>query len=79
MTKRYHEGNNVWRIEETGIVREMEVKLGDFVIYGNGALDYMYPRYYENGVEYRILQDKDVCMVIDQSENSHAAQEIHKP
>jgi co-chaperonin GroES (HSP10) len=65
MTKRFHEGGNTWRTEETGITREMEVKPGDQIIYGDGALDYMYPRYFEAGVEYRVLQDKDVCMVVE--------------
>lgn len=68
LTKKYNEGGNRWRTEETGIVREMQVKIGDFIIYGDGKLDYMYPKYFENGVEYRILQEKDVCMVTDREE-----------
>jgi co-chaperonin GroES (HSP10) len=49
--------------EETGAIREMCVKPGDFVTYVD--LDHIYPKYFEAGVEYRILQDKDVCFISD--------------
>lgn len=75
MTKRFHEGGNTVRTEETGIVREMDLKPGDFVIYGDGTLDYMYPQYFENGVEYRVLQDKDVCFIAEGVDSSESQQD----
>jgi co-chaperonin GroES (HSP10) len=47
---------------ETGFIRPCGVKVGDFITYG---LDWIYPKYEENGVEYRILQDKDVLFISD--------------
>lgn len=63
MESQSREGGNRVRLEETGKIRPMEVNPGDFIIYGDGTLDYMYPKYFEDGIEYRILQDKDVCVV----------------
>ncbi len=44
----------------TGRIREMEVKPGNYIVYG---FDQIFPRYIEEGIEYRILQDKDVCFI----------------
>lgn len=41
-------------------LREMELRPGDYIVYG---FDHIFPRYDEGGIEYRILQDKDVCFV----------------
>ena len=41
-------------------LREMEVKAGDCIVYG---FDQIFPVYRENEIEYRILQDKDVCFI----------------
>ncbi len=46
----------------TGRIREMEVKPGDYIVYG---FDSIFPVYREAGIEYRILQDKDVCFISD--------------
>lgn len=43
-------------------LRPMEVKPGDYIVYG---FDHIFPRYDEDGIEYRILQDKDVCFISD--------------
>ena len=68
MESQSREGGNRIRIEETGHIRPMEVSPGDFIIYGDGTLDYMYPIYFEEGIEYRILQDKDICFVTTRQE-----------
>ena len=46
----------------TGRSRDMDVKPGDYIVYG---FDHIFPVYRENGIEYRILQDKDVCFISD--------------
>ncbi len=46
----------------TGRLRDMDVKPGDFIVYG---FDHIFPAYTEGGTEYRILQDKDVCFISD--------------
>ena len=51
----------------TGAIRPMSVKPGDFILYGEG-LDWIYPKYTEDGIEYRICEDKDVCGVVDVSD-----------
>jgi co-chaperonin GroES (HSP10) len=50
--------------EETGAIRQMEVKPGDFITYGD--LDWIFPKFDEGGVEYRILQEKDVTFISEQ-------------
>ena len=42
-------------------IDEQQLKLGDRVIYG----EFEYPTYFENGVKYLILRDKDICGVIE--------------
>lgn len=46
----------------TGRLRDMDVKPGDYIVYG---FDHIFPVYREDGIEYRILQDKDVCFISD--------------
>ncbi len=53
------------RGEETGAIREMQVHPGDWITYVD--LDHIYKVYFENGIEYRILQDKDVTFVSERS------------
>jgi co-chaperonin GroES (HSP10) len=48
---------------ETGAIRPMQVKVGDWITYVD--LDHIYPTYFERGEEYRVLQDKDVCFISD--------------
>ena len=47
--------------EETGAIRPMVLKPGDFVTYVD--LDHIYPKHFDNGVEYRVLQDKDITFI----------------
>lgn len=73
VTKKYEEsksreGGVRIRTEETGQIHPMDVKPGDFIVYGDGTLDYMYPKHFEDGEEYRILQQKDVCFVTTRDE-----------
>lgn len=68
------------RGEETGARRRMQLKPGDFVTYVD--LDHIYPKHFDGGVEYRVLQDKDVTFVserefIDQH-NSLSDEEIDR-
>ena len=49
--------------KETGAMRQMEVHPGDFILYGD--LDWIFPKYEENGLKFRICQEKDVCGVVD--------------
>jgi co-chaperonin GroES (HSP10) len=51
------------RGEETGHIRPMVLKPGDFITYVD--LDHIYPKYFEGKDEYRVLQDKDVTFVSD--------------
>ena len=50
--------------EQINTIRPMQVKPGDFITYGD--LDWIYPKYTEDGIEYRILEDKDVTFVLDE-------------
>ena len=56
---------------ESGTIRPIGVKVGDFITYGD--LDWIFPKYIEDGIEYRILQDKDVTFIVDQEEKRDAA------
>jgi co-chaperonin GroES (HSP10) len=49
--------------EETGAIRKMQVKPGDWITYVD--LDHIYPKHFDNGTEYRVLQDKDVTFISD--------------
>lgn len=40
--------------------RPVETKPGDYIVYG---FDHIFPVYREDGIEYRILQDKDICFI----------------
>lgn len=50
--------------EETGAIRPMQVKPGDFVTLENAG---RYPLYVEDGVEYRVHQDKDVAFISERA------------
>ncbi len=50
--------------EETGAIRPMQVKPGDFVTLENAG---RYPEYEENGTTYRVHQDKDVAFISDRA------------
>lgn len=54
-------GDRVRKEEKKG-VRPMQVKVGDWVTYVD--LDY-YSKYSENGVDYVVAQEKDVCFISD--------------
>lgn len=46
----------------------LTVKPGDFVTYGDVNRGYdFYPKYEEDGVSYRILQEADVCFVAERA------------
>lgn len=41
-----------------------EVQVGDFIKYGNG--DYLtWPTHNENGQDYQIIQEADICAVVE--------------
>ena len=50
---------------ESGHFQTLTVKPGDFITYGAG-LDYIFPVYREDGIEYRILQEADCCFISEQ-------------
>lgn len=49
-----------------GAIHPLIVQAGDRITYGDIERGYdFYPKYEENGIEYRLLQEADVCFVID--------------
>ncbi len=60
IVKRYAEGGNRVRTEETGKRREMIPQPGDFVTLENLG---RYPEVEMDGVRYRVHQDKDVAFI----------------
>jgi co-chaperonin GroES (HSP10) len=54
-------------------LRPLTVKPGDFITYGDINLGFdFYPKYEENGIVYRILQEADVCFIADHDAPEHA-------
>ena len=49
---------------ESGHFQCLTVKPGDHITYGD--LDWIFPKFEENGVEYRICQEADVCFIAEQ-------------
>lgn len=48
----------------TGKRKQMDVKPGDWITYGDIERGYdLWPRYTENGIEYQILQQGDICFI----------------
>ncbi len=62
MKKKYKEHGNRVRTEETGLLRPMSVKVGDWVTLETIG---RYPDYFENGIAYKVHQDKDVAFISD--------------
>lgn len=49
-----------------GHIRPLTVKPGDFVTYGDLLRGYdFYPKFEENGVIYRVLQEADIAFITD--------------
>lgn len=46
---------------ESGYFQTLTVKPGDFITYGD--LDWIFPKYEEKGITYRILQEADVTFI----------------
>ena len=47
--------------------KQMDVKPGDWITYGDPLRGYdLWPRYEEAGIEYRILQQGDICFISEQ-------------
>lgn len=47
-----------------GNIMPLDVKIGDRVMYGGDRLGCInFPKYVEDGVEYRVIQEADVCFV----------------
>lgn len=69
------------KTDKRGRLWPLTVKPGDFITYGdlNRGYDF-YPKYEEDGVTYRILQEADVCFIADQDNEAHSLPdaEIHK-
>lgn len=55
-----------------GILRPLTVKPGDFITYGdlNRGYDF-YPKYEENRVTYRILQEADIAFIAEPDAAEH--------
>jgi co-chaperonin GroES (HSP10) len=54
------------RGELTGKRKQMDVKPGDFITYGDPLRGYdFWPKYEEDGILYRVLQQGDVCFISD--------------
>ncbi len=52
------------RGELTGKRKQMDVKPGDWITYGDPIRGYdLWPTYSENGVNYKILQQGDICFI----------------
>ena len=53
-------------------IRPLTVKPGDFITYGdiNRGYDF-YPIYEEEGIQYRILQEADICFIGDPTNEAH--------
>lgn len=65
--------------DKKGRIRELTVKPGDFITYGdiNRGYDF-YPTYIEGGVIYRILQEADIAFIVepDATQNTFTDSEI---
>ncbi len=64
IVKRYSEGGNRWRSEETGARRAMVPQPGDFVTLENSG---RYPEIEIDGVRFRVHQDKDVAFISERA------------
>lgn len=50
----------------------LTVKPGEFITYGDLARGYdFYAKYEENGVEYRVLQEADICFIAEPDNPAH--------
>ena len=56
--------------QETGHIRPMQLKVGDWVTMENHGA---YGAYSEGGVDYWIMQEKDVAFIYQPEEQNHAA------
>ncbi len=55
------------KFNKKGVFVPLVSQVGQIVIFGNGDFDF-YPKYYEDGQVYRIIQEADICAVIDELE-----------
>lgn len=53
-----------------GIPQPLDAKVGDLVLFGDGskALDNCYPKVELEGVEYRLIQEADICAIVEPAE-----------
>ena len=51
---------------ETKHFQALTVKVGDFVTYTE--LVHIFPDYREDGIDYKILQEADICMIVEPDE-----------
>lgn len=52
--------------DKKGRIRELTVKPGDFITYGDIRRGYdFYPTYIEGGVIYRVLQEADIAFIVE--------------
>lgn len=60
IVKRRRLSQTDWEVTETGAIRPMQVKPGDFVTHENHG---RYGQYSEGGVDYWVMQEKDVAFI----------------
>ena len=60
IVKRHRLSQTDWEVTETGAIRPMQVKPGDFITHETIG---RYGAYSEGGVDYVILQEKDVAFI----------------
>jgi len=60
------------KADRKGRLRPLTVQPGDFITYGdlNRGYDF-YPLYEEAGIQYRVLQEADICFIADENAPEH--------
>ena len=60
------------KFDKRGRLQSLAAQVGDIVIFGDGKFDF-YPKYEENSIVYRVIQENDICGVLDREEADLAA------
>ncbi len=65
------------KVDRKGRRWPLTVKPGDFITYGDISRGYdFYPKYEEDGIEYRILQEADICFIADPENEAHSLPDV---
>lgn len=51
--------------KESGHFQKLTVKPGDYITYGDN-LDWIFPVFRENGIDYRIIQEADITFIAEE-------------